>query len=149
MSQLYSHRPQRRPQHSQVCKNTVRADAETQWAVPARACDNWPIRAGCVFQEGGLKETGTKTAFKQWSVKKEKKEKKKCFLDFTGHKHFLVDTENKSMNLKMCMLWNSQRTGAFRLLYLKALTRSSNWRGARKQQLINTRTASRLLSSCN
>lgn len=34
-----------------VKKNTVRADVETQWAVPAQTCDRWPIR-GTSGEEG-------------------------------------------------------------------------------------------------
>lgn len=41
---------------------TVRADAETRWAVHTQACESRPIKAAdCPYERAGLKETDTKT----------------------------------------------------------------------------------------
>ena len=61
MSQLHSRHPQPRPQLGHGGINNGRADDEARWAVPAQACESWPIRVDWAFWDGTLKKRGINT----------------------------------------------------------------------------------------
>lgn len=73
----------------------------------AQAYENWPIGADLGFQKGDLNETSTKTEHldRRWlgAATMDSMRKIVCFLNIKACEHFLVDTQNKYMNLKMTL----------------------------------------------
>ena len=91
-------------QHSCGCKNTNGVDVEMHLAVPALACESWPIRADWAFWEGVFKELWTNTrAFRQRvNGGAASMDSMRRILQFVKNKHFPVDTkEKRSMTLGM------------------------------------------------
>lgn len=76
----------------------------------AQAYENWPVGADLGFQKGDLNETGTKTERldRRWLGAATMDSMRKIV-----YKHFLVDTQNKCMNLKMTQVFIATMNGVW------------------------------------
>ena len=85
--------------HNSCCKWMDGADNEMRWAGPARACESWPIRADWIWWKGDRKETGQRV--NRGAAAIDSLWKIMCFSNIEACKHLLVDTQSKSINLKI------------------------------------------------
>lgn len=117
MSPLYSLCPQ---SCSQSCSSTAvvsKTPVELMLKHSAQAYENWPIGADLGFQKRDLNETSTKTEHldRRWlgAATMDSMRKIVCFLNIKACEHFLVDTQNKYMNLKMTQVFIATMNGVW------------------------------------